>query len=66
VIRRIIWLGLGAVLGVTGYRRITKLARALEPRAAAVTSSKRAAGAVAFMRDVRTGMAEYLDAHDEY
>jgi hypothetical protein len=31
VIRRGFWLVLGAVLGVTGYRRATKLARAVMP-----------------------------------
>jgi len=27
--RRLFWLGTGAVLGVTGYRRVSKLARAI-------------------------------------
>lgn len=84
MIRRGFWLGLGAVLGVTGYRRVTRLARTLapaprEPRPAAGAGGRRAeltgrralAGAaragrstaegVAFVRDVREGMAEYLD-----
>ncbi|HEY5018325.1 MAG TPA: hypothetical protein VIJ82_06600 [Streptosporangiaceae bacterium] len=77
MIRRGFWLGLGAVLGVTGYRRVTRLARTLapaprEPRPAAGAGGRRVlAGAaraghstaegVAFVRDVREGMAEYLD-----
>ena len=31
MIRRVLWLVLGAVLGVTGYRRATRLARAMVP-----------------------------------
>ena len=39
MIRRGFWLGAGAVLGVTGYRRVTRLARALTvPRATGTRS----------------------------
>ena len=31
MIRRGFWLGLGAVLGITGYRKLVKLGRALAP-----------------------------------
>jgi hypothetical protein len=65
---------LGAVLGVTGYRRATRLARAMVPgrgplrRAGlgplrALSGRQRAAGAAGFMQDVREGRAEYLDRH---
>jgi hypothetical protein len=100
VIRRGFWLATGAVLGVTGYRRLTRFARdltgsaggalptgtpgegartaagdaappRLAPRAAAGYPVRRPrAGTVArivatmrFARDVRAGMAEYLDLH---
>jgi hypothetical protein len=80
MIGRAIWLVLGAVLGITGYRRVTRAARALLPhgellgpanrRSAAATPARRPASragteTVAFVRDVRTGMADYLDRHRE-
>jgi hypothetical protein len=87
MIRRGFWLAVGAALGVSGYRRVSRLTRSavpsgagtqLAPRAArlvrrrpALTSRQVLAGAaragrstadgVAFVRDVRDGMAEYLD-----
>jgi hypothetical protein len=87
VIRRGFWLAVGAALGVSGYRRVSRLARSLQPASAgtqltpagprlvsrrpAVTGRRVLAGAaragrstaegVAFARDVRDGMAEYLD-----
>jgi hypothetical protein len=79
VIRRCLWLVLGAVLGVTGYRRATRLARAMVPghgplrhgplrRAGlgtlrTLSGRERAGGAAGFMQDVREGRAEYLDRH---
>ncbi|HEX9034941.1 MAG TPA: hypothetical protein VF834_24120 [Streptosporangiaceae bacterium] len=94
MIRRALWLAVGAVLGITGYRRLTRLARGLAPRGGAAPldgaarrvvgrftpaqlpgppSSRPASGPaarragaqmLAFARDVRAGMAEYLDARD--
>jgi len=79
VIRRVLWLVLGAVLGVTGYRRATRLARAMVPgrgqlrhaqpgRAGpgnrrALGGRGQAGGAAGFVRDVREGRAEYLEQH---
>jgi hypothetical protein len=79
VIRRGLWLMLGAVLGVTGYRRATRLVRAIvrgrgQPRHAelrragrgtlrALSGREQAGGAAGFVRDVREGRAEYLDRH---
>jgi hypothetical protein len=83
MIRRLIWLAVGAVLGITGYRRLTRAAKSLLPsgdllaplgrrpegsgpaRRASAGAQSRAVGAgtVAFVRDVRAGMAEYLDRH---
>jgi hypothetical protein len=71
--RRLFWLGTGAVLGVTGYRRVSRLARAISasgrPAAAprggempvAGTPADWARGAVRFARDVRDGMELYTD-----
>jgi hypothetical protein len=83
MIRRLIWLAIGAVLGITGYRRLTRAAKSLLPhsdllapmsrrsersgparrRLAGAQSGDAGAGTVAFVRDVRVGMAEYLDRH---
>ena len=54
MIRRLFWLVLGAVLGVTGYRKATALARSLRP-------APRAGGLAEFAADVREGMALYMD-----
>jgi hypothetical protein len=84
MIRRGFWLVLGAILGVGGYRRVTRLAHALVPGArgpqpgagalarrpeltgrrvlaGAARAGRSAAEGAAFVRDVREGMAEYLD-----
>ena len=99
MIRRGFWLAAGAVLGLAGYRRVSRLARGLTggtlvtqtpvgrmrpPAAAGETASAspalavrpghpagrqpagtlaRVLAAVGFARDVRAGMAEYLDLH---
>ncbi len=80
MIRRSFWLGAGAVLGIAGYRRVTRTVRALLPqgellgqlhnRPGRATPARRAAGragteTIAFVRDVRTGMTDYLDRHRE-
>ena len=54
MIRRLFWLGLGAVLGVSGYRKATALARSLRP-------VPRASGLAEFAADVREGMALYME-----
>jgi len=54
MIRRLFWLVLGAVLGVTGYRRATALARSLRP-------VRGAASLAHFAGDVREGMALYME-----
>jgi len=52
MIRRLFWLTLGAVLGISAYRRATAVARAIMPgpRAREITS---------FAGDVREGMQIY-------
>jgi hypothetical protein len=54
MIRRLFWLVLGAVLGVTGYRRATAIARSLRPL-------PRGSGLTEFAADVREGMALYME-----
>ena len=91
MIRRGFWLAAGAVLGVTGYRKATRLARTVVPAGrpartgvltlapepprrpplltsrqvlrGAARAGRSAAQGAAFARDVRDGMAEYLDRH---
>jgi hypothetical protein len=54
MIRRAFWLVLGAVLGVTGYRKATAIARSLRP-------APRASALAEFAADVREGMAVYME-----
>ena len=68
MIRRSFWLAAGAFLGVAGYRRVTRTAKALRPPM--VRTGRGAAGrggteTIAFVRDVRAGMADYLDRRRE-
>jgi hypothetical protein len=58
----------GALLGVTGYRRISRLARAVTPggrrdRRGIPRGRDWARGAALFARDVREGMELYTDRH---
>jgi hypothetical protein len=98
VIRRGFWLVTGAALGVTGYRRASRLLQSFRPHQAGPSASGRgasgrvmlrapaprspgpltgrrvlagaaragrgAAASAAFVRDVREGVAEYLDQQD--
>ena len=54
MMRRLFWLVLGAVLGVTGYRKATTIARSLRP-------APRASALAEFAADVREGMAVYME-----
>jgi hypothetical protein len=75
MIRRLFWLIAGVLLGVTGYRRVTRLARALAPGGPAGPGGRRAVmparprgrelvrGAASFAHDVREGMELYTDRH---
>jgi hypothetical protein len=63
VIRRLFWMTVGAVAGVTGYRRVGRLARAIQPRARGRNRSggRPGYGALAtFVGDVRDGMELYM------
>ena len=71
MIRRLFWMIVGALLGVTGYRRAGRLARAMRPgrRPAgrlAVRGTGGTGGTAVFLRDVRAGMDEYLDRHPRH
>ena len=86
MIRRGFWVAVGAAIGVSGYRRASRLARTVFPArpgcalatarpagtrpalitgrsllAAAACAGRGTAQGVAFARDVREGVAEYLD-----
>ena len=63
--RRLFWMSAGAVIGVAGYRRVTRLARtvAAAGRPAAAPGSAWTDGAARFARDVRDGMGLYADRH---
>jgi hypothetical protein len=74
MIRRLFWVIVGMLLGVTGYRRLRRLAGAVtlggqrgtapgKPRGGAATSVGWARGAALFARDVREGMELYADRH---
>ncbi|HTS99867.1 MAG TPA: hypothetical protein VMI33_24955 [Streptosporangiaceae bacterium] len=70
MIRRLFWVIVGALLGVTGYRRVSRLARMVgmggrmgaAPRCGA-SRPEWACGAARFARDVREGMELYTDRH---
>ncbi|HTZ24922.1 MAG TPA: hypothetical protein VMC83_13115 [Streptosporangiaceae bacterium] len=72
MIRRLSWLIAGVLLGVTGYRRATRLARAFALGGPASSRARMAArphgrelmrGAADFAHDVREGMELYTDRH---
>jgi hypothetical protein len=66
MIRRLFWMIVGALLGVTGYRRVTRLARAITLRGPAPGKQRGqdwASSAALFARDVRDGMELYADRH---
>ncbi len=56
MIRRLLWLTLGAALGVATYRRLAALARSLPPML-------RLSELTGFAADVREGMALYEERH---
>jgi len=74
MIRRLFWVIVGALLGVTGYRRLRRLARAVTLGGLRDTAPGKAPGrdvmpggwarsAALFARDVHDGMELYADRH---
>jgi hypothetical protein len=70
MIRRLFWAIVGALLGVTGYRRLRRLTRAVTLGGRRDTAPRRdvtaggwARSAALFARDVREGMELYADRH---
>jgi hypothetical protein len=69
MMRRLFWMVAGALLGVTGYRRVSRLARAVMaggrrgPAPGRPREATRALWAAQFARDVRDGMELYTDRH---
>ena len=60
MIRRLFWAGLGAAVGITGYRRISRRLTVLTRGARGTWGAGGLRGAAGFLDDVRAGMAEYL------
>jgi len=73
MIRRLFWMIAGALLGVTGYRRVSRLARAVTAGGRRGADRGRGGwthggwthGAALFARDVRDGMELYTDRHPQ-
>jgi hypothetical protein len=66
MMRRLSWMVAGALLGVTGYRRVSRLARAVTVggrRGGTRAHGSWARSAALFARDVRDGMELYTSRH---
>lgn len=65
MMRRLFWMIAGALLGVSGYRRVSRLARALTAggRRGDRARGNRMSSVALFARDVRDGMDLYADRH---
>ena len=65
MMRRLFWMIAGALLGVSGYRRVSRLARALTVggRRGDRAHESRMSSVALFARDVREGMDLYADRH---
>ncbi len=68
MMRRLFWMIVGALLGVTGYRRVSRLIRAVtaggrrgDRQHAGWTRAGWTRSAILFARDVREGMETYTD-----
>ena len=59
--RRIFWVTVGAGLGISGYRRATRIVRELSRPRSPLRARWAASGMTAFARDVREGMDLYAE-----
>ena len=65
MIRRGLWLTVGAAAGIIGYRRVSAAGRRLSGRLTAAEAADLARETVRFTRDVREGMDLYMARHSE-
>jgi hypothetical protein len=61
MMRRLFWVSVGAGLGISGYRRATRVVRELSRPRPALRPRWRVDGMAAFARDVRDGMDLYAE-----
>jgi hypothetical protein len=59
--RRLLWLTVGAGLGISGYRRANRIVRDITRGRPATRQGLRAEGLARFARDVREGMDLYAE-----
>jgi hypothetical protein len=59
--RRLLWLTVGAGLGISGYRRANRIVRDVTRGRPATRQGRRAEGLARFARDVREGMDLYAE-----
>ena len=59
--RRLLWLTVGAGLGISGYRRANRIVRDITRGRPAARPGRRAEGLARFARDVREGMDLYAE-----
>jgi hypothetical protein len=59
--RRLLWLTVGAGLGISGYRRANRMVRDITRGRPATRPGLRAEGLTRFARDVREGMDLYAE-----
>jgi hypothetical protein len=59
--RRLFWVTVGAGLGISGYRRATRVVRELSRPRSPLRPRWRVSGMAAFARDVRDGMDLYAE-----
>lgn len=59
--RRLFWVTVGAGIGISGYRRVTRIVREISRPRPPLRPRWRAGGMVAFARDVRDGMDLYAE-----
>lgn len=59
--RRLFWVTVGAGLGISGYRRATRIVRELSHPCSPMRPRWRVSGMAGFARDVRDGMDLYAE-----